>query len=49
VAINFQAFAEHMDAVIKSNSAAKVIPYAEAIAEKVLRQHQHHAVEARIE
>jgi hypothetical protein len=37
-----------MDAVIKSNSAAKVIPSAEVIAEEVLRQHHHHAIEARI-
>jgi len=35
--INFRAFAKQMDAVIKSNSAAKVIPFAEAIVEEVLR------------
>jgi hypothetical protein len=31
-----------VDAVIKANSAAKVIPSAEAIAEEVLRQQQQH-------
>ena len=46
--INFRVFAEQMDAVIKSNSAAKVNPSAEAIAEEVLRQQQHHVIEARI-
>ena len=33
-------FRQHVDGIIKANSAAKVIPYAEAIAEEVLRQHQ---------
>ena len=43
--INFQAFAQHVDFVIKANSTAQVIPSAEAIAEEVLRQQQHHAHE----
>ncbi len=36
--INFRAFAEQVDAVIKANSATQVIPSAEAIAEEVLKQ-----------
>jgi hypothetical protein len=36
--INYRAFAEQMDAVIKASSAAKVTPFAEVIAEKVLWQ-----------
>ncbi len=31
-----------MDAIIKANSATKVIPSAEGIAEEVLRQQQEH-------
>jgi hypothetical protein len=46
---NFRAFAKQMDLVIQSNSAAKVIPSSEAIAEEVLRQQHHNAIEARIE
>ena len=42
---NFRAFAEQVDAVIKANSVAKVIPSAEAIAEEVLKQQQQHVTE----
>ena len=42
MSMNFRAFADQVDAVIKANSAAKVIPSAEAIAEEVLmQQHEH--------
>ncbi len=43
--MNFRAFADQLDAVIKANSAAKEIPSAEAIADDVLRQQQHHVTE----
>ena len=43
--MNFRSFAEHVDAVIKANSAAQVIPFAEAIAEEVLKQQQLHATQ----
>ncbi len=39
--IDFRAFARQVDSVSKANSAAQVIPFAEAIADEVLRQ-QHH-------
>jgi hypothetical protein len=48
VSMNFRAFADQMDAFIKVNSAAKVIPSAMAIAEEVLRQHQEHVTEEHI-
>jgi hypothetical protein len=39
--LNIGAFAQQVDTVIKANSAAQVIPSAEAIAEEVLRQQKH--------
>jgi hypothetical protein len=39
--IDFRAFARQVDFVIKANSAAQVIPSAKAIADEVLRHHQH--------
>ena len=39
--VNLRAFVEQVDTVIKANSAAQVIPSAEAIAEEVLREQQH--------
>ena len=33
-------FKQQVDAIIKVSLAAKVIPYAEAIAEEVMKQHQ---------
>ncbi len=39
--INFRAFAEQMDTIIKPNSAAQANPSAKAIAEEILRQQQH--------
>jgi hypothetical protein len=42
--VNVRAFAQQGDAVINENSAAQVIPSAEAIAKEVLRQQdQKHA------
>jgi hypothetical protein len=43
--MNFRAFAEQVDAVIKANSAETVIPSTEAIAEEDLRQQQQHETE----
>jgi hypothetical protein len=43
--MNFRAFAGQVDAVIKANSAAQVIPSAEAIAAEVLKQHKDSATQ----
>ncbi len=36
--VDFRAFAQQVDTVIKANSGAQVIPFVEAIAEALLRQ-----------
>ncbi len=43
--MNFRAFAEQVDAVIKANSAAQVIPSAEAIAAEVLKQQKDYGTQ----
>ncbi len=45
--MDFRDFAQQVDAIIKANSAAQVIPFAEAIAEEVLRQQQQHLTQQR--
>ena len=40
--VDFRAFAQHVDTVIKANSTTQVIYSAEAIAAEVLKQQQHH-------
>ncbi len=45
--VNVRAFAQQVDAVIKANSAAQVIPIAKAIAEELLRQQDQKHTEQR--
>ena len=45
--VDFRAFAQQVDLVIKANSAAQVIPFAEAIAAEVLKQQQQHLTQQR--
>ena len=45
--VDFRAFPQQVDTVIEANSAAQVIPSAEAIAAEVLRQQEHKHTEER--